>query len=99
MFTVDKAAISDDDVAHYTAAYSDPEWLRSAFEFFRAMPANGTWNCARTGPVDVPLLLADGEHLFGPIFPRVADSLRANYGGSDVRVRVVDGAKHYSTTW
>ena len=59
------------------------------------MPTNATYNRGRTEPVDVPLLLVGGEHLFGPIFPRIADSLRANYGWSDVRAEIISGAGHY----
>ena len=94
-FTTDNTAISDADVAHYAHAYRDPDHLRPAFEFYRAMPANVTYNSGHTEPIDVPLLLVGGEHLFGPIMPRIAESLRANYGWSDVRVHVVNGAKHY----
>jgi len=94
-FTTGDTAISDADIEHYASAYRDPDQLRSIFEFSRAMPANESFNAAHTEPIDVPLLLVGGEHLFGPIFPRLADSLRVNYGWADVEVHVVDGAKHY----
>jgi pimeloyl-ACP methyl ester carboxylesterase len=94
-FTTDNTAISDADIEHYADAYRELDQLRSAFEFYRAMPANGSFNAEHTEPIDVPLLLVGGEHLFGPIFPRLADSLRANYGWSLVRVHVIDDAKHY----
>jgi pimeloyl-ACP methyl ester carboxylesterase len=94
-FTADATAIGDADVEHYVDAYRRPEQLRSAFEFYRAMPANGSFNAEQTEPVDVPLLLVGGGHLFGPILPELAQSLRANYGWADVRVRVVDDAQHY----
>jgi pimeloyl-ACP methyl ester carboxylesterase len=94
-FTTDPTAISDADVTHYAAAYGELDNLRSAFGFYRAMPANATYNRGHTEPVDVPLLLVGGEHLFGPIVPRIADSLRANYGWSDVRAEIVNGAAHY----
>jgi pimeloyl-ACP methyl ester carboxylesterase len=94
-FTADTTVISEADLAHYAAAYRAPDHLRSAFAFYRAMPANEIYNAAHTEPVDVPLLLVGGEHLFGPLFPQMAEALRANYGWSDVRVRVINGAKHY----
>jgi pimeloyl-ACP methyl ester carboxylesterase len=94
-FTVDNTAIGEADVAHYADAYRDPDHLRSAFEFFRAMPANAAHNAGHTEPLDVPLLLVGGEHLFGPIFPRLAERLRTGHGWSDVRVHVVQRAKHY----
>ena len=94
-FTTDNTAISDADIEHYADAYREPDQLHSAFEFYRAMPANASFNGEHTEPIAVPLLLVGGEHLFGPIFPRLAESLRANYGWATVQVHVVDDAKHY----
>lgn len=94
-FTADDTAISEADVAHYAAAYRDPDHLRSAFEFYRAMPTNAAYNSEHTESIDVPLLLVGGEHLFGPIVPRIAESLHTNYGWSDVGIHIVNGAKHY----
>ncbi len=94
-FTADPAAISDADVAHYAAAYRDPDHLRAGFEFFRALPAAAADNAAHTAAIDVPMLLVGGEHLFGPVMPAIAESLRTEHGWSDVEVRTVAGAKHY----
>jgi pimeloyl-ACP methyl ester carboxylesterase len=94
-FTVDGSAISDADVAHYAHAYRDPDHLSSAFEFFRAMPANATYNREHTERVDVPLLLVGGRQLFGPHLVRMAGELRANHGWSDVDVHIIEEAKHY----
>lgn len=94
-FTADNTTISDADIAHYATAYRDPDHLRPAFEFYRAMPANATYNSGHSEPIDVPLLLVGGEHLFGPIIPRIAESLRTNYGWSNVKVHIINGAKHY----
>jgi pimeloyl-ACP methyl ester carboxylesterase len=94
-FTTDHSVISDADVAHYATAYGEPDQLRSAFELYRAMPANVSYNSRRTEPIDVPLLLVGGEQLFGPIFPSLADALRARFGWSDVAVRTMRNAKHY----
>ena len=93
-FTADATAIGDADVEHYVDAYRRPEQLRSAIEFYRAMQATGP-SMPRDRTVDVPLLLVGGGHLFGAILPELAQSLRANYGWADVRVRVVDDAQHY----
>jgi pimeloyl-ACP methyl ester carboxylesterase/flavin reductase (DIM6/NTAB) family NADH-FMN oxidoreductase RutF len=87
--------ISDADVAHYADAYGDPARLRSAFEIYRAVPANMGFNAGQTGPIDVPLLLAGGEHVFGPVLESLAANLRASYGWADVEVRVVAGGQHY----
>ena len=79
-FTADPAAISDTDVAHYAAAYQDPDHLRAGFEFFRALPAAAADNAAHTAAIDVPMLLVAGEHLFGPIMPAIAEALRTEHG-------------------
>lgn len=39
-----------------------------------------------------PLLLADGEHLFGPVLPRLAHN---PYGRSTIKVHIVGDGKHY----
>lgn len=93
--TKDNAVISDTDVAHYADAYGDPARLRSAFEIYRAVPANMAYNAGQTGPIDIPLLLVGGEHVFGPILPALADNLRANYGWANVEVHIIAGGQHY----
>jgi pimeloyl-ACP methyl ester carboxylesterase len=93
--TMDNSVISDADVEHYADAYGDPDRLRSAFEFYRAAPANMTYNARQTDPIDTPLLLVGGEHVFGPVLPLLADNLRAHYGWSDIEVHIVADGKHY----
>jgi pimeloyl-ACP methyl ester carboxylesterase len=93
--TIDNAVISDADVQHYAGAYGDPDRLRSAFEIYRAVPANMAYNAGQAGPIDVPLLLAGGEHVFGPVLAPLADNLRANYGWSNIEVQIVADGKHY----
>jgi pimeloyl-ACP methyl ester carboxylesterase len=95
-FTIDNTVISAADVRHYAHAYRDPGHLRSAFEFYRAMPANEVYNSKHTESIDVPLLLVGGEHLVGPLMPRMAEAPRANYGWSSVDVHTVRRA---STIW
>lgn len=93
--TKDGTVISDADLEHYAGAYGDPDRLRSGFEIYRAIPANMTCNAAQTGPTSIPLLLAGGEHAFGPALPPLADNLRASYGWSNVEVHIVADGKHY----
>ena len=93
--TNDNRVISDADVEHYANAYRDPDRLPSAFEVYRAIPANIGFNAGQTGAIDVPLLLVGGEHVFGPVLPRLAQNLRANYGWSNVQVHIVNDGKHY----
>jgi pimeloyl-ACP methyl ester carboxylesterase len=93
--TKNGSAISDADVEHYADAYREPDQLRSAFDVYRAIPANMAFNAERTGTIDVPLLLVGGEHVFGPVLTRLAENLRANYGWTDVEVEIIEDGKHY----
>jgi pimeloyl-ACP methyl ester carboxylesterase len=93
--TMDNSVISDDDLKHYADAYGDPDRLQSGFEIYRAVAANMAYNATQTSPVGIPLLLAGGEHAFGPVLPPLADNLRANYGWSDIEVHIVTDGKHY----
>jgi pimeloyl-ACP methyl ester carboxylesterase len=74
--TVDGDAVSDDDAAHYASAYTAPEQLRAAFEMYRALPANETFNAAQRSAIDVPLVLAGGDQGFGPLMPGIAQALQ-----------------------
>jgi pimeloyl-ACP methyl ester carboxylesterase len=93
--TNDNSVITDADVEHYANAYGDPDHLRSAFEVYRALPANMTFNAGRTARIDVPLLLVGGEHVFGPVMPALAENLRAHHGWTDVHVEVLENGRHY----
>jgi pimeloyl-ACP methyl ester carboxylesterase len=93
--TNDNSVITDADVEHYANAYGDPDHLRSAFEVYRALPANMAFNAEATATVDVPLLLVGGEHVFGPVMPALAENLRARHGWTDVRVEVLENGRHY----
>jgi pimeloyl-ACP methyl ester carboxylesterase len=93
--TNDNSVITDADVEHYANAYGDPDHLRAAFEIYRALPANMTLNTESSGPVDVPLLLVGGQHVFGPIMQAVAENLRAHYGWTDVQVEILASGRHY----
>jgi pimeloyl-ACP methyl ester carboxylesterase len=92
---VSETAAVNGTVIHYANAYRDPDQLRSAFEFYRAISANAAYNAGHTDPIDVALLLVGGEHLFGPILPQIADSLRTNHGWTNVRVHIINDARHY----
>jgi pimeloyl-ACP methyl ester carboxylesterase len=51
--TSEHGVISEADVQHYADAYGDPDRLRSAFEIYRAIPANMAFNAGQTGPASV----------------------------------------------
>jgi pimeloyl-ACP methyl ester carboxylesterase len=93
--TNDNSVITDTDVEHYANAYGDAEHLRSAFEVYRALPANIALNAESIGRVDVPLLLVGGEHVFGAVMPALAENLRAHHGWTDVQVEVLQDGRHY----
>jgi pimeloyl-ACP methyl ester carboxylesterase len=92
--TVDRAAITEEDAAHYVAAYAAPEQLRAGFEMYRALPASEAFNAAQTGAIDLPLVLAGGERSFGPLLPTVAGQLKG-LGWSNITVEVVPDSAHY----
>jgi pimeloyl-ACP methyl ester carboxylesterase len=86
-------AISDDDLAHYVRSYASPEQLRAGLEFYRAYPDNERFNAARREPIDVPIVLAGGEHSLAPLNAMVAESLR-NHGWRNVSIEVIANSGH-----
>jgi pimeloyl-ACP methyl ester carboxylesterase len=86
-------AISDVDLAHYVRAYASPDQLRAGLEFYRAYPLNERWNAGRREPIDVPIVLAGGEHSLAPLNPTVARSLR-DHGWRNVSVEIIVGSGH-----
>jgi pimeloyl-ACP methyl ester carboxylesterase len=87
--------ITEADLQHYAGAYGDADHLRAAFEVYRAIPNNIVFNSGQQGAIDVPLLLAGGERVFGPLLEDVAANLRTNFGWSDVEVEIIDDGQHY----
>jgi pimeloyl-ACP methyl ester carboxylesterase len=84
-----------DEMEHYVKAYARPTQLRAAFEMYRALPANATFNAAQRGPCDVPLFLGAGERSpFAKLLPTMADGLRAN-GCTQVETGLIRGGVHY----
>ncbi|MEJ7583636.1 MAG: alpha/beta fold hydrolase [Acidimicrobiales bacterium] len=91
----DPTVISDDEVKHYAAAYGDKAHLRAAFEMYRALPATVAFNAEQRDPIDVPLTLLGGEHVFAPSQPALAALLRAAHGWTDVGFETIAGGRHY----
>jgi hypothetical protein len=54
-----------------------------------------TFNVGERTAIDVPLRLAGGEHVFGPVLSELAERLRTEHGWADVGVEVLDGARHH----
>lgn len=87
--------ITEADVEHYARAYGDADHLRANFEVYRAIPDNIAFNASQRDAIDVPLLLAGGANVFGPVLEDVAENLRTNFGWSDVEVEVIADGQHY----
>jgi pimeloyl-ACP methyl ester carboxylesterase len=86
-------AISDADLGHYVRSYASPDQLRAALEVYRAYPLNERWNAARRDPIDVPIVLAGGEHSLAALNPTVARALR-DHGCRNVSVEIVANSGH-----
>jgi pimeloyl-ACP methyl ester carboxylesterase len=88
-------AITDVEVRHYARAYGSQRQLRAGLEFYRrAYPAAETFNAAERSPIEVPIVLAGGDHAMGMLLPRLADSLR-QHGCRNVTVELVKESGHW----
>lgn len=88
-------AFTDDDVAHYAAAYAKESQLHAMFEMYRAFPGDAALDAAQRGRVDVPLVVGAGElSPFHKYVPAIAAALRAN-GCESVRTATIAGSSHY----
>lgn len=89
----DPSAISDEELAHYVESYASPDQLRAALEVYRAYPLNEQFNAARRDAIDVPIVLAGGEHSMASLNPTIAQSLR-EHGWRNVSVEIVANSGH-----
>lgn len=86
--------ISNADVARYARSYAPPDHLRAGMEFYRAFPADEKFNAEQKSPIDLPIVLAGSEYVFGKINPKVAETLRA-HGWTRVTVETIKNSSHY----
>ena len=92
---LNRKAITDADVAHYARAYAAPSQLRAGLEFYRrAYPTSEKFNAAERTAIDMPIVLAGGDHAMGMLLPRLADSLR-QHGCTNVTIEVVKDSGHW----
>jgi pimeloyl-ACP methyl ester carboxylesterase len=70
-----------------------PEQLLAGLEFYRAYPANERFNAAQRDSIDVPIVLAGGDHSTAPLNATVARSLR-EHGWRTVSVEVIANSGH-----
>ena len=67
--------------------------LRAGLEFYRAYAANERFNAAQRNPIDLPIVLAGGDHATAPLNTTVAQSLRL-HGWRNVSVEVIANSGH-----
>jgi pimeloyl-ACP methyl ester carboxylesterase len=90
-----RSAISNADVAHYARAYASASQLRAGLEFYRsAYPASEKLNATERSAIDVPFVLAGGDHAMGMLLSRMADSMR-EHGCRNVAVEVIRDSGHW----
>jgi len=94
-FALNRAAVSDADVARYVTAYAGPQRLRAGLEFYRrAYPASESMNAAARGRLSVPIVLVGGDHSVGQMNPTIAEALRA-LGCENVTVEPIKESGHW----
>jgi pimeloyl-ACP methyl ester carboxylesterase len=55
---------------------------------------NARFNASQRDRIDLPLVLAGGDHGFGPLLPGIAETLRA-YGWQHVTTVLIENSGHY----
>lgn len=88
------AAISDEAVRTYAAAYGTPERLSAGFGFYRTFPADSAFFAAQRDRLDLPLLLVAADNSLGAGLHTLAGSLRA-HGAQYLRTVVIPDSGHW----
>jgi pimeloyl-ACP methyl ester carboxylesterase len=86
---------SDAELAHYAAAYKEPDHLRAGFELYRAFPANGKFFDEQRSELDVPLVWAAGDTSF---FSKIGEPLGASlkaHGCKRVQIEQIANCGHW----
>jgi pimeloyl-ACP methyl ester carboxylesterase len=88
-------SFSDADVAHAAQAYAAPDHLGTAFEFYRAFPANEQFDASARDAINVPIVFGSGEwDAFARYVSTIADSMRAQ-GCANVKTELIKNSVHY----
>jgi pimeloyl-ACP methyl ester carboxylesterase len=94
-FAFDDAAVSDDDVRRFAAAYEGVDGGVSAgLGWYRAFPADKEYNASKSVQLTTPVLLMGGEYSLGPFLEVVKGDFVAKHGGP-VETFVVAGSGHW----
>lgn len=88
------AAIPDEDVEVFAAAYEEEGALTAGFEWYRAFPADAERNAANATPLTTPILVMGGEYSAGPLLGLFEQALEAKHG-APVETFQVNGAGHW----
>ena len=92
----DPNSISDEAIARYARAYSQPGQMAAAMNMYRATDGE-KFGKERRGPLDVPLVLVGGavpKKGFGELLPAIAKGLKKT-GARSVAVETIAGSGHY----
>lgn len=93
---LNRTAIADTEVTHYANAYGRLDQLRAGLAFYRlAYPQSETFNAGARDSIDVPLVLAGGDHSMGMLNSRIADALRRQHGCANVIVENISNSGHW----
>jgi pimeloyl-ACP methyl ester carboxylesterase len=79
---------------HFANAYSAPAQLRAAFEMYRALTDNEKFSAAQRNTIDLPIVLAGGDHACGKGMPGTAEELRAR-GCASATTELIENGGHY----
>jgi pimeloyl-ACP methyl ester carboxylesterase len=87
-------AFTPEEREYYTQSYGGPQ-IHAAFEIYRAFPANGEYNAARTEAIKTPVVVAVGEKsFFAEYLPTFVDAYHEK-GVMHVESAAIPEAGHY----
>jgi pimeloyl-ACP methyl ester carboxylesterase len=94
-YFLDEKFFSDSNVAHYVNAYRYPDYLKSAFEVYRAFPPDATFNAQRNNPLTGPVVYGVGERdYFFQFLETIAGAYRA-HGCTNLKTEIIKDSSHY----
>lgn len=93
-FCLRPQTITDKDVKHYAESYANETQLHAAFEFYRTFPKDGLFNQLYRKTLNLPIVLAGGDHSLGPMNLRTLTALKA-LGCVNVKSELIADSGHY----
>lgn len=89
-----KERTTAEDVRHFARSYGPPEKLRAGFDLYRAFPTDSAFNLSRHEQLDVPIVLAGGDHATAGLSPAIAQDLNQHNAGH-VTVEPIKDSGHF----